>query len=133
MAKPKKDHVLIGKTFSRQKQLYRIQDVQQKLVYASKMIDDKTCQRGRPSKFELSDVVAILGISLQTLEAEAVQAAKPVVKTKLKPEEIIEEGPPSSPIAPPLASEAELEAKRKSVANLIALFPPDERASSDDW
>lgn len=133
MAKVKKDHVLIGKTFSKEKQLYRVQDVQQKIVYASKMIDEKTCQRGRPSKFDLSEIVTILGISLQTLEAEAAQAAKPVVKTKPKPEDIVEEAPIPAPKTPAVPTEEEQEAKRKSLANLIAMFPPDERATSDDW
>jgi hypothetical protein len=133
MAKVKKDHVLIGKTFTKEGQLYRVQDVQVKIVYASKMIDDKTCQRGRPSKFDIIDVVNILGISLQTLEAEAAQAAKPVIKVKLKPEEIIEEDPPIPAPKTPTLTEEELEVRRKSVANLIAMFPPDERSTSDDW
>lgn len=134
MAKVKKDHVLIGKTFSKEKQLYRVQDVQQKIVYASKMIDEKTCQRGRPSKFELTEIVTILGISLQTLEAEAAQAAKPVVKIKPKPEDIVEEEAPiPAPKIPAPPTEEEQEAKRKSLANLMAMFPPDERATGDDW
>lgn len=133
MAKVKKDHVLIGRVFTKEGQLYRVQDVQQAIVYASKMIDDKTCQRGRPSKFDLTEVITILGISLQTLEAEAAQAAKPVVKVKIKPEEIVEEAPIPAPKAPSPPTEEELEAKRKSLANLMAMFPPDNRLTTDDW
>jgi len=127
MAKAKSDHVLVGKTFTTKGQLYRVQDVQGTIVYASKMIDDKTCQRGRPSKFELPDIVTLLGVSLASLEAAAV---KPI-KVKPKPEEIVEEVPAPLPakIAPP--TQEEIEAKKKSLANLLALFP--DISSSSDW
>jgi len=127
MAKAKSDHVLVGKTFTAKGQLYRVQDVQGTIVYASKMIDDKTCQRGRPSKFELPDIVTLLGVSLASLEAAAV---KPI-KVKPKPEEIVEEVPAPLPakIAPP--TQEEIEAKKKSLANLLALFP--DISSSSDW
>jgi hypothetical protein len=130
MAKVKSDHVLVDKTFTTKGQLYRVQDVQGTVVYASKMIDDKTCQRGRPSKFVLSDVMTLLGVSLASLEAAAVQA-KPV-KAKPKPEDIVEETAlpvPVKVVAPP--TEEELEAKRKSLANLLAMFP--DNATSADW
>ena len=130
MAKAKSDHPLVGKIFICDKQTYRVQDVQQQIVCASKMIDDKTCQRGRPSKFELNQVMSLLGVTTASLATEAatVAAAKAASKMRPKPEKI-EEPPIPTPAAP--LSDAELEARKKSLANLIAMFPPDDL--NTDW
>ena len=128
MAKEKSNHPLIGRTFTSKGQLYRIQDVQNAVVFASKMIDDKTCQRGRPSKFDLPEVMGFLGVTAQSLASEAAAIAATKAASKLKPVKVEE------PIAPPVSvplTEEELEAKRKSLANLLALFPPEDLNS--DW
>lgn len=131
MAKPKKNHVLIGKIFTAKGQVYRVQDIQQKVVYASKMIDEKSCQRGRPSKFDLSEVLSILGMTQQELEAEVTEAAKPVIKTKPKLEEIVEEEPVTLPAPVVAVTEEEAEERKKSLASLLAMFPGGE--TTDDW
>ena len=130
MAKPKKNHVLIGKILTVKGQVYRVQDIQGKVVYASKMIDEKTCQRGRPSKFDLSEVLTILGMSMQALEAEVVEAAKPVVKAKPKPEEIVEEEPVAPAPVGKVSTEVQ-EERKKSLAAMLALFPGNE--TTGDW
>jgi len=130
MAKPKSNHVLVGKVFTSKNQLYRVQDVQGSVVYASKMIDDKTCQRGRPRKFEIAEALTLLGMSLSAMEAETVKAAQ--AKVKPKPEEIVEETEvlaPATKVVPP--TEEEIEAKRKSLANLLAMFP--DSTTTSDW
>lgn len=128
MAKEKSNHPLVGRTFNTKDQLYRVQDVQDGTVFASKMIDDKTCQRGRPSKFPLPEIMTLMGVTSQSLASEAAAIAATKAAAKAKPVKVEE------PIAPPVAvplTEEEIEAKRKSMANLLAMFPPD--SLNTDW
>lgn len=132
MAKNKTDHPLVGKIFLAENQKYRVQGVDGQTVFASKMIDDTTCQRGRPSKFELSKTMMILGLTMESLAAEAAASAAKRAASKVRPKKI-ESAQPELPIAPtpPKLSEEELEARKRSIANLIAMLP--DNTTTSDW
>jgi len=125
MANEKSKHVLVGKIFISGDQKYRVQDIKQDVVFASKMIDDKTCQRGRPSKFTLNDVLKLLGMSFQELKVEVAEA-KASAKIKVSAPMVAEEDLESEPQAAPNLPERSEEERAKSLARLMAFFPPSE-------
>jgi len=115
---------------------YKIQRVEKEGVYASKMVTETKCQKGRPSKFSHSDVAVFLGVDIEDLFTRPKKLA-PRPENWDKAAKPIEGGIDSvdeDKITPPMPTDAEIKAKEarkaKVVERLIEMFGTD---SADDW
>lgn len=117
---------------------YKIRKVVDKGVYASKMVDNYRCQKGRPSKFTFELIAEKFDTTVQDLKE-----ASGLIKKKLaRPAESVEDDDldyeniaPAKPAKPefvkPILTPEELEARKKCVEALFELI--DDKSTTLDW
>jgi len=121
MSKVKSNNALIGRTFVQGGQKYRIQKIEGQIVYASKMVSDDKCQKGRPNRFDLNKVLALIGV------VEAPPEPEPVVQEPIKMEDDDDE---LIDVIIPTKVEKTEEERKNSLARLLALHGED---PDPDW
>jgi len=140
-----------GTVFELRGKRYKIQKINSDGVYASKMLDEHKCQKGRPSRFSHADVAISLNIAVEKLhelpkpkaprtkkwaereEKEArekaeVEKSEKVDEAEEEPEEIFT---PEEKKAKTEEEKTKAERRAKSLQKLFDLL--DDDATVDDW
>jgi len=137
----------LGTIFELRSKKYKIKKIDSNGVYASKMVDEDKCQKGRPSRFSYSDVATALNITVEQLK-EVPKPKAPRTKQWAEREEReaqaeketekVSEKTPEKPEKPnPDDGLTEEEKKAKAAARVLAvqkLFDLlGDESTDDDW
>lgn len=140
-----------GTIFELRGKRYKIQKINSDGVYASKMLDEHKCQKGRPSRFSHIDIAASLNVAVEKLyeppkpraprtkkwaEREEKEAREKAETEKEEEVEELEEEPeniltPEEKKAEAEEKKAEEEQREKRSQRLFDLLGDD--STIDDW
>lgn len=141
-----------GTIFELRGKRYKIQKINSDGVYASKMLDEHKCQKGRPSRFSHIDVATSLNVAVEKLygppkpraprtikwaEREEKEAREKVEAEKVEESEEETENSEEDTLTPEEKKAKEEEEKAKAeqrtkiIVKLFALLGDD--STDDDW